>query len=185
MTTLLDALLRVAADHPRQVEEHLAAAAELTAPAERGDYLEHCALAFAHQWCALLEAPGSDQAQVSELIDDQTELSASDGRIISGVDEIVAWFEATACAVEHTAHTITGLRVEGGPDDEIRVTLDFAWQGLTATQQAMRARTHHEWTLVDRPARLPVLRTFHVDIVEPFTPTTEEDALAFLEDVTA
>lgn len=182
MITLRDALLGVAADHQHQVEEHLATAERLTEPAQHEGRIQHRALAFAHQWCALLEAPDADTSQVTELIDAQTRLTASDGRTISGVEEIETWFATTAGAVEHTAHTITGFHVEPGHGEEIHVALDFAWQGLTAAQQAMRARTHHDWTLIDGPGRFPVLRAFRVEIVEPFAPTSQEDALAFLRE---
>lgn len=183
MNALRDALVEVAGEHIALVEEHLAAAALLAGSTQRAEYLTHRALAFAHQWCALLESPGADASRVTELVDGQTRLSASDGRTITGVDEIATWFTQTANAVKYTAHTITDYQIGEGRSGQVNVSLDFAWQGLTQDRQAMRARTHHEWILVDRAERFPVLRGFHVTLVEPFSPTTNEEALAFLASV--
>jgi hypothetical protein len=67
------------------------------------------------------------------------------------------------------------VQTEAGRYD---VALDFAWQGITSEDQAMTARTHHEWTLTDAAdERFPRLAAFAVHVVQPFAPATAVDAL--------
>ncbi|MDP5225700.1 MULTISPECIES: PadR family transcriptional regulator [Arthrobacter] len=183
---LRQALLRAASAHIPLVSAHLMIADAIPPDSmRRSARLAHRAEAFAHQWCALLESPGMDPACVVELIDAETTLSSSDGRRISGVEDICAWFAATATAVAQAAHSITAFHAEERDPGRVHVTLEFAWQGLAEAGQAMRARTRHEWTLQEGPGRLPVLRRFRVEILEPFAPASVEQVLASLRSVWA
>src|SRR5437016_4754949 len=77
-------LLAAASEHHQLVAQHLAAAEAIARdPARRAEFISHRARAFAHEWCSLLETPGADVSEVRDLIDDETQVSASDGRTMS------------------------------------------------------------------------------------------------------
>lgn len=144
--------------------------------------LEHRVLAFVYAWVHLIEPPAKDSARILELVTDDAVLHLSDGSAAETPEQIAQWYTRTAGAVEASAHRVEHLEASRAADGTLRAAIDFAWQGIAAGDQAMTARTHHEWTLVDDGGPLPRLREFRVTAVEPFAPATAEDALADFRD---
>ncbi|MGA5818027.1 hypothetical protein ACPC54_09230 [Kitasatospora sp. NPDC094028] len=151
-------------------------------------YARHRALAFVHQWCLLIERP-SDQSLLRELIGTPVSLRLSDGRELTGFEEIAVWHDATAHATDVTSHTITGWklsqpeaeRAERAERGRYDLAIDFAWQGISPTGQPMTARTHHAWSLTEDGTRFPRLHSFVPNVLQPFAPATAVDALADLQ----
>lgn len=147
------------------------------------EYADHRALAFVHQWCFLIEQPQDDASALRELIGEPISMRLPDGRELTEFAEIAAWHDATSHAVAVTTHTITDFKLVQPEAGRYDVALDFAWQGITSEDQAMTARTHHEWTLTDADERFPRLAAFAVHVVQPFAPATAVDALNDLRSV--
>ena len=147
------------------------------------DYAEQRALAFVHQWCLLIEQPPEGTAELRELIGEPVSMRVADGRELTDFAEIAAWHDVTSHAVAVTTHTITDFKLVQPEAGRYDVAVDFAWQGITSEDQAMTARTHHEWRLTDADERFPRLTAFAVQVTQPFAPTTAEDALADLRSV--
>jgi hypothetical protein len=158
---------------------------ELAGAPGDAEYAEHRALAFVYQWCFLIEQPPSDPAALRELIGEPVKMRLSEGGELTTFDEIARWHDATSHAVAVTTHTLVGFELSQPTAGRYDVTVDFAWQGITSADQAMRARTHHEWTLADADERFPRLTSFVVTAVEPFAPVTAVAALEDLRSVTS
>lgn len=154
---------------------------------------ENRVLAFLHYWLALLEqptapsessepsepaAPSVDVEPLRELLHPELVMTLSDGRVLHTFDQVAAWYTRNAEQVEISTHHLIDPVITPGQDGDHQLTVDFAWQGITRAAQPMTARTRHVWTLAETGERYLRLKRFHVDIVEPFTPTTADQALA-------
>ncbi|QIS15461.1 hypothetical protein [Nocardia arthritidis] len=140
--------------------------------------LEHRVRAFIYTWLWLIEPPVKDARLVLDLLDEHIAMRLSDGRTITTRADITAWYEQTAGAVSASSHRITALHVRAGDAGTVYASIDFAWQGIGPGDQAMTARTHHEWTLVDTGGPLMKLRDFAVTALKPFAPSSIDAALA-------
>ncbi|MGF1426174.1 hypothetical protein [Kitasatospora sp. LaBMicrA B282] len=139
---------------------------------------ENRVLAFVHYWCSLLEQPQDNAEVLRELLHPELAMTLPDGRVLHTFDEVAAWYAQAGELVEVSTHHLIDPQVTPGKDGDHRLTVEFAWEGITRTGQPMTARTRHDWTLTDTGERYPRLKRFHVTTLEPFTPATAEQALA-------
>ena len=179
LAELRSALIASSVEHGAIALRHL----ELAGAPGSAAHAEHRALAFVYQWCFLLERPTDDVAAVREIVSDPISIRLPDGRELTEFEQVAAWHEATSHAVAVTTHTVVDFKLAEPEAGCYDVTLDFVWQGITSEDQAMTARTHHEWTLTDAGERFPRLASFVVSAVRPFAPSTAVDALADLRSV--
>ncbi|MFJ9847603.1 hypothetical protein ACIRYZ_45745 [Kitasatospora sp. NPDC101155] len=139
---------------------------------------ENRVLAFVHYWLSLLEQPADSAEVLRELLHPELAMTLSDGRVLHTFGEVAAWYAQAGELVDLSTHHLIHPQITPGEDGDHRLTVEFAWEGITRTGQPMTARTRHDWTLTDTGERYLRLKRFHVTALEPFTPVTAEDALA-------
>ncbi|MET8627886.1 hypothetical protein ABZW30_29795 [Kitasatospora sp. NPDC004669] len=139
---------------------------------------ENRVLAFVHYWLSLLEQPADNPEALRELLHPELAMTLPDGRVLHTFDEVAAWYAQAGELVGLSTHHLIDPVITPGEDGDHRITVDFAWEGITRTGQPMTARTRHAWTLTDTGERYLRLKRFHVTVLEPFTPVTAEEALA-------
>ncbi|MEU9118492.1 nuclear transport factor 2 family protein [Streptomyces sp. NPDC048506] len=139
---------------------------------------ENRVLAFVHYWCSLLEQPAASAEALRELLHPELAMALPDSRVLHTFDEVAAWYAQAGELVDVSTHHLIDPVITPGEDGDHRITVDFAWEGITRTGQPMTARTRHDWTLTDTGERYLRLKRFHVTALEPFTPVTAEEALA-------
>ncbi|MFG2794995.1 nuclear transport factor 2 family protein [Streptomyces sp. NPDC048419] len=139
---------------------------------------ENRVLAFVHYWLSLLEQPTGNAEALRELLHPELDMTLSDGRVLHTPDQVADWYAQAGELVDLSTHHLINPVITPGEDGDHRITVDFAWEGITRTGQPMTACTRHDWTLADTGERYLRLKRFHVTALEPFTPVTAEEALA-------
>ncbi|WP_225725241.1 MULTISPECIES: hypothetical protein [unclassified Nocardia] len=127
-------------------------------------YGENRVRAFIHYWLSLLEEPAATAAPLRELISDE---------LTPRLDEI-----ATRTTAGLGTHHPADLRIDLADPENYRVTMDFEWVGIDASDRPRTARTRHDWTLRESGERYPRLHRYEAEVIEPPTPIPAEDALA-------
>lgn len=135
----------------------------------RDAYVENRARSFLHYWLVLMESLDGDASRFPELL-------ATDGFVLdfstgaepmTSMDALAAWLSTVPTQLSKSSHQVENRRIEG--DDEIAVSVDFPWRGVRIDGASMKARTHHDWKLVDTGERFLRLREAKVTALEAFS----------------
>jgi len=144
----------------------------------RDAYGENRAASFVFYWLSVLERMDGRAEPLRELFPAEFEMHLSSGDRIHTWHHVTQWIAGQAAQVRMSAHRLKNLAVHPGPDDSYEVSMEFLWEGITETGQALIAHTKHDWVLLERGGRYPLLKTFRVRALKPFTPVSIAEALA-------
>lgn len=140
----------------------------------RFGHRRHRVASLVHRWLGLIEDPTCPPHLLAELLVDGFELSFSGGPITS-LPGLQDWHQNMADRFAANTGDVQNLVVgarDGDPDGhaELAVDFDFEWAGIASDGTVTTARTHHRWTVIDRPDdRFARAKTMHVEVLRAFT----------------
>lgn len=111
---------------------------------------EHRLRSLAHHWLYLIDRNTGDAAPFDELLADPFELDWAP-TVIRTREEFSAWYRALSRRMLMSSHTLAGLECVAMGADRYQARLELHWSGATRLQpeEALEARTLHEWTVMD------------------------------------
>ncbi len=122
-----------------------------------------------HYWLSNMEQLDGNVKPFEELLTDEFELNFSTAPIKS-IEELENWLNGTPKQLIQSSHHPENLIVKTINDTTFEVSVVFDWYGIAKNGQKMKAKTLHNWVVIDNPnERFARIRKVDVKQIEPLS----------------
>lgn len=126
-------------------------------------------LALMHYYLFLLEQLNHNSNKIQEILADNFQLNLSEKIIINSIDALDNWLKSMPQQITSISHYPKNTIVNILAIDKYELNVDFDWEGWTKTGQKITAKTHHNWTIIDKKnAPFAKIQSINVIPLAPF-----------------
>ena len=99
-------------------------------------------------WLANMEQLNGNVTPFKEMLTDDFELNFSTGTI-NTLQELETWLNDAPKQLNQSSHHPENLSIKVIDDTTYQVSVSFDWYGIAKNGKRMKAKTHHEWIVID------------------------------------
>jgi len=89
--------------------------------------------------------------------------------LIDSEEAMTKWLSGAPSQMKQTSHHPENFSIEVIDESHFKIEVEFDWFGITLDDKKMRARTKHNWQIVDDPSeRFARIQVMNVEALEPF-----------------
>lgn len=156
---------------PQFTQLHLQPTGTIENPDFEDAYPVNRTKALMYYWLVTMEQLAGDVSPFKEMLTDDFVLNFSTSSQITTLQGLETWLNGKPKQLKLSSHFPENFSVEKVGKNEYKMLVDFNWLGSTKTGQALKAKTHHEWLIVDDPnERFARIKQADVNQIEPFSP---------------
>jgi len=135
----------------------------------RDAYPKNRTKALLHYWLANMELCNGDVSPFVALLTADFELNFTSGKITS-IDHFSTWLNGAPKQMKESNHYPENFEIHVIDQNTYEITVEFDWNGITLDDKKMKARTAHQWIIVDNTEdRFAKIKTMNVTPLIPFT----------------
>jgi len=121
-------------------------------------------------WLANMEQLDGNVKPFEELLTADFELNFSTSSKMKSIKELESWLNETPMQLMQSSHYPENLKIKIVNDTTYEVTVAFDWYGIAKNGQKMKAKTQHNWMVIDNPnERFARIKKADVSQIEAMT----------------
>jgi len=123
-----------------------------------------------YYWLANMEKLDGNVKPFEELLTNDFELNFSTSSQIKTLADLETWLNGTPKQLTQSSHHPENLIIKSIGENVFKISVAFDWYGIAKNGQKMKAKTQHEWVVVDNPnERFARIKKADVSQIEPIT----------------